>query len=107
MTAQWDDDVHHALHVVLTGEAQGYYADFAQGCLAKVLTRAFLHDGLHVPRSVWGARRPARSTAGGSSSTCRPTTRSATAPRRPGLRHPHAGRQAVGAVAPCHGPSRR
>ena len=29
MTAQWDDDVHHALHVALTGEAQGYYADFA------------------------------------------------------------------------------
>ena len=29
MTAQWDDDVHHALHVALTGERQGYYADFA------------------------------------------------------------------------------
>ena len=55
MTAQWDDDVHHALHVVLTGEAHGYYADFAGGgareeagpigVLAKVLTRGFLHDG--------------------------------------------------------------
>ena len=31
MTAQWDDDVHHALHVALTGEAHGYYADFAGG----------------------------------------------------------------------------
>ena len=31
MTAQWDDDVHHALHVALTGETQGYYADFAGG----------------------------------------------------------------------------
>ena len=27
-TAQWDDDVHHALHALLTGERQGYYADF-------------------------------------------------------------------------------
>ena len=26
--AQWDDDVHHALHTLLTGERQGYYADF-------------------------------------------------------------------------------
>ena len=31
MTAQWDDDIHHALHVALTGETQGYYADFAGG----------------------------------------------------------------------------
>ena len=29
MTAQWSDDFHHALHTLLTGEGQGYYADFA------------------------------------------------------------------------------
>jgi maltooligosyltrehalose trehalohydrolase len=56
MDAQWDDDLHHALHVALTGETQGYYADFAGhsralpdggplAVLAKTLTRAFLHDG--------------------------------------------------------------
>ena len=28
-TAQWDDDIHHALHVLLTGERDGYYADYA------------------------------------------------------------------------------
>ena len=27
-TAQWDDDAHHALHVYLTGEADGPYQDF-------------------------------------------------------------------------------
>ncbi len=44
--AQWDDDVHHALHSLLTGETQGYYCDFGSlRVLAKVLTRAFLHDG--------------------------------------------------------------
>jgi maltooligosyltrehalose trehalohydrolase len=28
MDAQWSDDFHHALHTVLTGEGDGYYADF-------------------------------------------------------------------------------
>jgi len=46
LSAQWADDVHHALHVVLTGETQGYYGDFAApGTLAKVLTGVFCHDG--------------------------------------------------------------
>ncbi len=33
-TAQWNDDAHHALHVLLTGETQGYYQDYAQNPLA-------------------------------------------------------------------------
>jgi len=46
LTAQWDDDVHHALHTALTGERQGYYADFGSlAAVAKVLTRAYFHDG--------------------------------------------------------------
>jgi 1,4-alpha-glucan branching enzyme/maltooligosyltrehalose trehalohydrolase len=28
-TAQWDDDIHHALHVLATGEKDGYYRDYA------------------------------------------------------------------------------
>jgi maltooligosyltrehalose trehalohydrolase len=44
--AQWVDDVHHALHVALTGETQGYYADFADPqALAKVMHSPFFHDG--------------------------------------------------------------
>ncbi|WP_214403625.1 malto-oligosyltrehalose trehalohydrolase [Pseudonocardia lacus] len=46
--AQWADDIHHTLHTALTGEAQGYYADFATAGLtglAHVFTRAFLHEG--------------------------------------------------------------
>jgi maltooligosyltrehalose trehalohydrolase len=43
---QWSDDVHHAVHVALTGETQGYYADFSDpGALAKVLRSPFFHDG--------------------------------------------------------------
>ncbi|MFJ2393268.1 malto-oligosyltrehalose trehalohydrolase [Streptomyces sp. NPDC087843] len=46
--AQWNDDFHHALHTTLTGETQGYYADFARApfaALAKTLTSGYFHDG--------------------------------------------------------------
>ena len=46
LTGQWSDDFHHAVHVALTGEVSGYYADFEPlSALAKVLTRGFFHDG--------------------------------------------------------------
>ena len=46
VAAQWDDDVHHALHALLTGERQGYYRDFGEvSTLAKALTDVFVHDG--------------------------------------------------------------
>ncbi|KIZ14808.1 malto-oligosyltrehalose trehalohydrolase [Streptomyces natalensis] len=48
--AQWNDDFHHALHTALTGESQGYYADFARAplaALAKTLTSGFFHDGTY------------------------------------------------------------
>ena len=43
---QWADDVHHALHVALTGETQGYYGDFtAPEALGKAMRSPFFHDG--------------------------------------------------------------
>ncbi|GAA1990920.1 malto-oligosyltrehalose trehalohydrolase [Microbacterium pumilum] len=46
LSAQWSDDYHHAVHVALTGETSGYYADFAPlSALVKVATRGFFHDG--------------------------------------------------------------
>ncbi len=46
LTAQWSDDIHHALHVTLTGETQGYYRDFAApGALAATLRSAYFHAG--------------------------------------------------------------
>lgn len=48
--AQWNDDFHHALHTALTGESQGYYADFARAplaALAKTVTSAFFHNGTY------------------------------------------------------------
>ncbi|NEC66531.1 malto-oligosyltrehalose trehalohydrolase [Streptomyces sp. SID9727] len=48
--AQWNDDFHHCLHTALTGESQGYYADFAAAPLAglaKTMTSAFFHNGTY------------------------------------------------------------
>ncbi len=46
LTGQWSDDFHHAVHVALTGETGGYYADFADPrALPKVLRSGFFHDG--------------------------------------------------------------
>ena len=58
MTAQWADDVHHALHSLVTGERQGYYVDFGSlEVMAKTLTRVFLHDGTWSTfrGRTWGA----------------------------------------------------
>ena len=83
MTAQWADDVHHALHARLTGEDQGYYGDFAEpGAWAKAYGGAFLHNGTWSTfrGRVWGAPCPRAPTPGASSSSIPTTTRSATAP---------------------------
>ena len=46
LDAQWDDDVHHAIHANLTGETTGYYADFAgPASLVKVFEHGYFHDG--------------------------------------------------------------
>ena len=46
LDAQWSDDFHHAVHVALTGETTGYYADFEPlEALAKVCEKGFFHDG--------------------------------------------------------------
>ncbi|OBK40441.1 malto-oligosyltrehalose trehalohydrolase [Mycobacterium sp. 1245111.1] len=44
MAAQWDDDIHHAIHTAVSGERQGYYADFGSlATLAKTLRHGFFH----------------------------------------------------------------
>jgi maltooligosyltrehalose trehalohydrolase len=48
LDAQWNDDFHHALHTILTGETAGYLADFGSiAQLAKCLTRGFVYDGIY------------------------------------------------------------
>ncbi|MBP1135403.1 maltooligosyltrehalose trehalohydrolase [Arthrobacter sp. PvP023] len=46
LEGQWSDDFHHAVHVNISGETEGYYSDFdSLGALAKVLRDGFFHDG--------------------------------------------------------------
>ena len=48
--AQWDDDVHHCLHTILTGEKDGYYADYADNSHSKLcrsLAEGFVYQGEH------------------------------------------------------------
>ncbi|MFE3546917.1 malto-oligosyltrehalose trehalohydrolase [Nocardia sp. NPDC059177] len=44
LAGQWNDDLHHAVHTAVSGERQGYYADFGSlACLAQTLTHGFFH----------------------------------------------------------------
>lgn len=46
MTAQWDDDIHHAIHTAVSGERQGYYGDFGTlEALAQTLRHGYFHAG--------------------------------------------------------------
>src|SRR5262245_30041649 len=62
--AQWNDDAHHALHVLLTGETQGYYIDYADdaaGHLARALAEGFAFQG--EPSAYRGGRLRGESSA--------------------------------------------
>jgi maltooligosyltrehalose trehalohydrolase len=55
--AQWNDDYHHAWHVLLTGESQGYYGDYQRaprGDLARALASGFVYQG--ETAAFWGGR---------------------------------------------------
>lgn len=66
-TAQWNDDLHHALHVLCTGEADGYYADYAERPiehLGRCLAQGFAWQGEpspyrdHAPRGEASGHLP-------------------------------------------------
>ena len=60
MDAHWSDDFHHAVHVALTGEGSGYYADFTgPGAVAKVLAERYVNDGRYSPHRRRRHGRPA------------------------------------------------
>ena len=55
LDAQWVDDFHHAVHVLLTGEGQGYYRDFVDESgieplqyVTKALTEGFVYTGQYA-----------------------------------------------------------
>ena len=62
--AQWNDDYHHAFHVLLTGESQGYYRDYQRNPLAdlaRALAAGFIYQG--EVSSFWG-NKPRGETSG-------------------------------------------
>src|SRR5713101_7665621 len=55
---QWNDDYHHVWHVLLTGEAQGYYGDYQRSPshdLAKALASGFIYQG--EVSAFWSGKR--------------------------------------------------
>jgi maltooligosyltrehalose trehalohydrolase len=62
LDAQWNDDFHHALHALLTGENAGYYSDFGSVAdLARALEKTFVYAGDYSP---YRRRRHGRSPEG-------------------------------------------
>jgi malto-oligosyltrehalose trehalohydrolase len=62
-TAQWNDDLHHALRVNMSGETAGYYADYADRPaehLGRALAEGFAYQG-EASRYRDGAKRGERS----------------------------------------------
>jgi maltooligosyltrehalose trehalohydrolase len=46
LDAQWNDDFHHCLHTLLTGERSGYYRDFGEiHQMAKAIREGFVYSG--------------------------------------------------------------
>jgi maltooligosyltrehalose trehalohydrolase len=61
MDAQWNDDFHHSLHTLLTGEKTGYYSDFGMtDHLVKACREGFVYSGQY---SVYRKRRQGNSSA--------------------------------------------
>jgi len=62
LDALWNEDFHHALHAVLTGERAGYYVDFgALGDVATALREGFVYGARY---SVYRRRRHGRRAVG-------------------------------------------
>ncbi len=62
MDAQWSDDFHHALHTALTGECEGYYADFHGAAdLPHAIEQGYVYQGQY---SIYRRRRHGNSTRG-------------------------------------------
>jgi malto-oligosyltrehalose trehalohydrolase len=58
-TAQWNDDIHHVLHVALTNETTGYYEDYAEAPARKLghaLAEGFIYQGEPSPHRGGRAR---------------------------------------------------
>ena len=87
MTAQWDDDIHHAIHAAVSGERQGYYARF----------RVAGDAGADAARTATSTRaRTRRSGAAGTAGRWTRATIPATRLLAYTLTHDQVGNRAIG-----------
>jgi maltooligosyltrehalose trehalohydrolase len=62
LDAQWNDDFHHSLHTLLTGERAGYYQDFGRlDHLVKAFSQGYVYTGQY---SAYRQRRHGNSSLG-------------------------------------------
>ena len=64
-TAQWNDDIHHTLHVLVTGEKDGYYSDYSErpiDQLGRCLVEGFAYQG--EPSAYRNGEKRGESTKG-------------------------------------------
>lgn len=61
--AAWADDFHHAVHVTLTGERDGYYEGYEPGAktIAQTIARGWLYEGQTYPLTHAPRGKPAGS----------------------------------------------
>ncbi len=65
LDAHWNEDFHHALHALVTGERDGYYQDYGRlADLAKVLTQGYAYDGVYSTHRRRRHGRPATGLSG-------------------------------------------
>ena len=70
-TACWDDDFHHALHALMTGERSGYYQDFGRvGQVAKAFKDGYVYDGCFSEFRQRRQGRPAEGLPGAAFVVC-------------------------------------
>ena len=101
----WADDFHHSVRTLVTGELDGYYADFGSVAqLAKAWHRPYVYDGNYSPLPPPPVRRAGRRRAARAIRGVRPEPRPGREPR---LRRPPAsagtpsGRVLHAALAVC------
>ncbi|MGH8295797.1 MAG: DUF3459 domain-containing protein, partial [Steroidobacteraceae bacterium] len=88
--AQWNDDCHHCLHVLLTGESDGYYQDYRErphALLCRSLAEGFAYQGEPRPSGEQPRRAHREATSG---QTCSPPRAFAEQGQRSEMRGPGA-----------------
>ena len=89
--AQWNDDIHHVYHHLLTGEAGGYYADYASGAHERLAARSAPASSTRATSPSTGTARCAASRAASAADRLRRVHPEPRSGRQPRVRRAHRG----------------